>query len=249
MTTPCADRSSRWSRRSARSSCRSRSRPRRSDTAALSARLPAPSGSNTITHTSAMGSPAVGSSRVSRSHIACGWSGCVGAEVTTLVIGGLRGHHGISIQYLSGDRSADRGLRARGDRRGGGGRARRCCGCCCKRSSANRRAAPPGRHQEHAVLRRPRGGQDGLADRQHPAQGRVRRGRTVLDRGPRRLGRGGAARPGAARTERQGGDPVLRHRGVDGAQRAHRRPGVGQADRQARQAGAPARQATTRVTW
>ncbi len=109
------------------------------------------------------------------------------------------------------------------------------------RPRGTRRAAPPSRHQKHAALRRSRGRQEGVADRQHPAQGRVGRGGAVLDRGPRRLGRGGATGSGPAGAERPGRDPVLRHRGVDGAQRAHRRPGVGQADRPARQDGPPAR--------
>ena len=41
----------------------------------LSARFPDPSGSNTITQTSATGVPAVGNSKVSRNHSACGRSG------------------------------------------------------------------------------------------------------------------------------------------------------------------------------
>ncbi len=167
--------------------------------------------------------------------------GVVGADVAALVVGRL-GHHGFSIQYLSGDGSGDRGLCARGDRRGRGGGTRRDLAALHTSTARTRGAAPPGRHQQHAALGWSGGRQAGLADRQHPPQGRAGRGRPVVDRGSRRLGGGGTPGPGAAGAERQGGDRVLRHRGVDGAQRAHRRPRVGQADRQSRQAGPPARQ-------
>ena len=56
---------------------------------------------------------------------------------------------------------------------------------------------------------RTRGGQTGLADREHPAQGGLRRGRAVLDRGSGRLGGGGAPRPGEAGARRSGRDHVL----------------------------------------
>ena len=67
----------------------------------------------------------------------------------------------------------------------------------------------------------------------------------LIDRGSRRLGRGGTTRPGPAGTRRKRRDPVLRHRGVHGAQRAHRRPRLGPADRQARQDDPALREAAT----
>src|SRR4029077_17061203 len=98
----------------------------------------------------------------------------------------------------------------RGDRRGGGGGTRRHLATLHASTARTQRAAPSGGHQKHAVLGWSGGRQTGLADREHSAQGRAGRGGPVVDRGSGRLGGGGATGSGAARTEREGGDPVLR---------------------------------------
>src|SRR5690349_16820742 len=113
----------------------------------------------------------------------------IGTDIAALVVGRLT-HHGISIQYLTSDRSADCGLCARGSRRGGGGGARRAWPSLPATTAGPRPAAAPPRRQKHAALGWPRGRQAGLADRQHPAQGRFWGGGPVLHRRSRGLGGG-----------------------------------------------------------
>ena len=117
-------------------------------------------------------------------------------------------------------------------------RGRRASGCC-RRTWPGHSTGPDGPPPAPAGADARRGRQGGLGDRRPgPGEG-LRRRDPQLDRRPGRLGPGRAAGADAAgRAGRQRGDPLLRHRGLDRAQRAARRQGVGAAAGPARLGGA-----------